>query len=127
MGFPEVENDQVQLLPRSPWLCWLVIYCSITFTIGLSELMHTMQVQRQALESVAATLLASQGDTVLQSHGVSAMLALVGCDTRPIGPGVYDVNSTDKEGCTVLHRSVTHAQEASSNAFEASGCQSFEP
>ena len=63
-----------------------------------------MQAQRQALEAVAVTLLASQGDTVLQSAGISAMLALVGCDTRPIGPGVYDVNSTDKDGCTVLHR-----------------------
>ncbi len=49
-------------------------------------------------------MLASQGDKVLQNHGTAAMLALVGCDTRPIGPGVYDVNSTDKEGCTVLHR-----------------------
>lgn len=65
-----------------------------------------MQAQRQALEAVAVTLLASQGDTVLQSVGLSAMLALVGCDTRPIGPGVYDVNSTDKDGCTVLHRLV---------------------
>lgn len=65
-----------------------------------------MQAQRQALEALAVTLLASQGDTVLQSVGISAMLALVGCDTRPIGPGVYDVNSTDKDGCTVLHRLV---------------------
>ena len=79
-----------------------------------------MQVQKQALESVAATLLASQDDRVLQSHGVSAMLALVGCDTRPIGPGVYDVNSTDREGCTVLHRSVTHPLEASPNISKAS-------
>ncbi len=60
--------------------------------------------QHQSLEAVATTMLASQGDKVLQSHGTAAMLALVGCDTRPIGPGVYDVNSTDKEGCTVLHR-----------------------
>lgn len=66
--------------------------------------LHWVQAQRQALESIATTLLASQGDTALQSLGVSAMLALVGCDTRPIGPGVYDVNSTDKDGCTVLHR-----------------------
>jgi len=61
-------------------------------------------VQHQSLEAVATTMLASQGDRVLQNHGTTAMLALVGCDTRPIGPGVYDVNSTDKEGCTVLHR-----------------------
>ena len=60
--------------------------------------------QHQSLEAVATTMLASQGDRVLQNHGTAAMLALVACDTRPIGPGVYDVNSTDKEGCTVLHR-----------------------
>ena len=71
-----------------------------------------MQAQRQALESIATTLLASQGDTALQSLGVSAMLALVGCDTRPIGPGVYDVNSTDKDGCTVLHRWVPDSQSS---------------
>lgn len=63
-----------------------------------------MQVQQQSLEAIAATMLASQGDGLIHKHGVAAMLAIVGCDTRPIGPGVYDVNSTDREGCTVLHR-----------------------
>ncbi|KAA6429257.1 MAG: flowering time control FPA-like [Trebouxia sp. A1-2] len=79
-------------------------------TIGLQELESdqlqacTHHVQHQSLEAVATTMLAAQGDRVLQNHGTAAMLALVGCDTRPIGPGVYDVNSTDREGCTVLHR-----------------------
>lgn len=74
-------------------------------TIGLQEVeSDQLQVQHQSLEAVATTMLASQGDRVLQNHGTAAMLALVACDTRPIGPGVYDVNSTDKEGCTVLHR-----------------------
>ena len=63
-----------------------------------------MQVLRQPLEAVAKAMLASQSDKTLQTQGTAAMLALVGCDTRPIGPGVYDVNSTDRDGCTILHR-----------------------
>ena len=63
-----------------------------------------MQVLQLPLEAVAMTMLGSQADKLLQTQGTAAMLALVGCDTRPIGPGVYDVNSTDREGCTILHR-----------------------
>ena len=65
--------------------------------------MH-LQALQQSLEAAATSMLASRGDRVLQNQGIAAMLALTGCDTRPIGPGVYDVNSTDREGCTVLHK-----------------------
>ena len=65
---------------------------------------HVLQVQRQALNATATSMLLFAADKTLQHYGVAAMLALACCNTRAVAPGVYDVNSTDKEGCTVLHK-----------------------
>lgn len=67
-------------------------------------LLLLLQIQKQALDAVAQAMLTSPLDSTLQNHGVAAMLALSGCNMRAVAPGVYDVNSTDKQGCTVLHK-----------------------
>ena len=63
-----------------------------------------LQVQQRALKATAKSMLDFAADKTLQKHGVAAMLSLAGCNMRAVAPGVYDVNSTDKQGCTVLHK-----------------------
>lgn len=63
-----------------------------------------VQIQKQALGAVAHSMLAFPQDSTLQNHGVATMLALAGCNMRAVTPGMYDVNTPDKQGCTVLHK-----------------------
>lgn len=106
-GLQQADTDQVHTFVHLAACCQQVhpiatlkLYCC---SAGYSA-WCPLQVQKEALDAVAQSMLAFPQDSSLQNHGVAAMLALSGCNMRSVARGVYDVNSTDKQGCTVLHK-----------------------